>query len=499
MAFSVLATVIYGVASYRMWIVHVGDSLCFLPVAFFESRFSELINPYFNIGDATYHERLVWHGWAQPFLLARIALDKTYGGVSAGLAILTGANLAIFIALLRRINTKSSVAILGAVLCLFDFYLSGGARPELLASLIVTTAAWYAIAHTPTPLPAAVLGKFLGLLVITHPLGAVMAAVFLAAYWAYACPSPGMWFRCVLIAGAVAAFVAMSLSALLYPYPLTDWIHGIVKQGQLRSQIGATPVVPFYFGALNIHRTAWILTGTLAAAFGIAAAFQRTRQRLLFAALVATTGFVFWYAGVAYPQYRYNLDLFLPLYCAAACMALPGLLAVRSRSMARAAAALGILLVAGSAFSLTKSGVELFAAATRKDWVSLHTLSSRVKTLQSEAGPEHVAVSYLFEVAVDDLPTARRAVFGTNGPLQQGLPKDFSDDKVPPRLIAAVIEYDFEYIVLSQAFSGLSAPPAVDNFDLVEDTFATPASVLGFPLGNTPKAYNYAVYRRHRQ
>jgi hypothetical protein len=482
-------------ASHHMWIVHTGDSLCFLPVSLFEARFGQMVNPYFHVGDTLSHERFLWHGWAQPMLLARLSPAPSYSGIGVAWALLVGLQLACVLALLQRLAVTRTITCLGLVLCFVEFDLSGGARPELLGALVVAIAAWRAVGRSPTVGLAVEPGALLGVLAVTQPTGALTAATLLGAYWAHASLSVRQWWPESVMTGTTALGITILLTVWLYPFAIGDWLNGLLQQGRIRAQLGPAPAWPFFLSPGLLPRTLWLIAG----AFGIAslatAAWRSAGLPRLFVVLAALSLFALIHAGLAYPQHRYNLDMFLPVLGAFACMAWQR----RVNQSGVAAPWLGcvaILMLVATSIPLGKSLIEISAAAQRADWVRHQEIVARIHALQMEVGIERVAIGHNFEVAIDDLDTARRAIFVANGSLQRGLFADYDESKVPPRLIRAAIDRRFDVIVLEQAFTGLREPPDIADFHLVENRFSTPAMILGYAVGRTPKAYNYAVYRR---
>jgi len=138
--------VLFVVMSEHEYPVWDGDSQCFLPIAISFSHGDGLVNPIWRPAkayDESHPERLTWHGFLYPMLLAWLTPSSTYIGIRkvvAGIWVLTLllSSFAVYqeASRFKPADWKRCGLVLAAVLGTAGFLPDGG-RPELLVTLLL--------------------------------------------------------------------------------------------------------------------------------------------------------------------------------------------------------------------------------------------------------------------------------------------------------------------------------------------------------------------------
>jgi hypothetical protein len=265
---------------------------------------------------------------------------------------------------------------------------------------------------------------------------------------------------------AMLSITVWFLTFLLYPYSLSDWIAGLVRN--------ARNVVPTYETDNNRLWSAWMVNSTapfygaiyaLAAVCGLFQLIGRWNSAMCksgcaISAMVILAAVVNY--GLRNPGQRATLMLFAPLvvcFLVWNCTRGQG-----TRGFGLKLLTTGCLLLSASGFLRTSLIFPFFVKyglgrdAGRQKFAEVRT---------TYEGSIHLSGG-LFSLTDD---------YHHVNDLQEGA--------------------EYPTIVLQQANRGRTQPPGIEGYDLVEHQFSPiQPRLFGLKLGNTVGGYNFAVYRR---
>jgi hypothetical protein len=323
-------------------------------------------------------------------------------------------------------------------------------RPESLAMSVCAMVV--AIAPKRPMTRASTRGVAIGMLGVTSPVVAVVAAGVLGL--CVEAPERTSLTRRseVLATAAFAATTFVVAVTVLCPWPAGEWLAGLWRHSGIvfGAAAGGRPMRLWHY---LIADPATPAIGILVVV-AIAAMWSATSW-----VGMAWTGLTLGVVSVRRPEEAYYLVAFMPVWCV-------GLLAWARRStrartivaVVLAPMAASLLLTAARFVAYQREGVSLDAARRQ--------MSSWLPRSAKAAATGGLWV----------LTDGQRLVSWAPG-------------HSPPTGV--------EWLLVQQADTGRSSPPAVDGFRLVGENFVRHAPrLIGLPIGRTVKGYAFAIYRR---
>ncbi|HVT18459.1 MAG TPA: hypothetical protein VHQ90_20065 [Thermoanaerobaculia bacterium] len=338
-------------------------------------------------------------------------------------------------------------------------------RPEALATplALVTCVAMVRLAALPAHWW--IIGPLIGLTGAVHPLGAVELSLLYCAVLSFYYPmikGLGTALRSSLAAAAVFAGILAAS-----PFGLTasvggTWSHARIHSAFLR---GSIATAAWYWTA---NATASLYALPYLAALGLLAWFLLTgrlapRSKTMFTMAAFGLGAIAWLTAIHSPELCYNVLLFAPLvfwwnvYATQRLGSIPARIAVTTCSVF---ASLGFLRFVVLLFFFLRSGVPLAEARSAFAGLAGHT-----------AGP--IAITTSFWV--------------------------LSENYDRMEIVTDVAGYQTRStaVMIQQNYSGLTAPPRIPGFVLLEDRFKRDSCELfRIRLAHTFPGYGFATYRR---
>jgi hypothetical protein len=432
-----------------------GDSQAFVPPALLLEAGGGLRNPISGLTrqlDPTGRARYLQYPPLFPCTVSALMARPTPAAAFLAIAGLNAVNVVLCALLFARAAGPGRRAAAGAALLGIATLLAGEqtGRPEVLATLWVLLAIHAHLALPPERswLPA---GVILGLLGATHPVGALLLG--LLAVLAYAARLPAG--RALAIsAGTLAASLAVFAGVLAAsPYGLRETLGGLLRHGgAVAARASQGSLIPYWI--TNPGGTLYALPYLLLIALLVWRGTRRelpVRSPVLFAAALLPLLAVAWRTGVSIPELSYNVLLFAPAVFAANLRLAGGVALVQGVTglgYLRQLVLFGIFLTQGVPLAEARAAFQRLPAEAR------------------------VAVTPSFWVVAEDY--GRMTVF----PLAEG-PGAGRD-----------------VVMVQQSYTGLTSPPAIPGYHLVENHFLPhPARLLGIKVSNTVPGYGYAIYR----
>lgn len=240
--------VVFGATGYGFW--HVDANYLTLPAVAWASG-QGFVNPIWPSAETLDPQgigRFLYHGPAFQILLRAFLRPATAAQALVVIQWINALNIMLFAWFLWRAARTDRVGAvwvgrIAQAMALFSFaaiLMAAIGRPETLAVLLVLVGAHLLLSETSsTPLRfsrSVFVGAILGLLFVTHPVNGVEVGLLLSAWCAFRQPAR-MALLHVATAGATAASVAVAFLAILFPFPVVDWITG------MRAQMAATATI----------------------------------------------------------------------------------------------------------------------------------------------------------------------------------------------------------------------------------------------------------------
>ena len=458
-----VAGVYCAAAASKTWPIIDGDGPAYFPAAVEWSLGHPLTNPVWlppldDSIDGPGGRRFTYHGFV-------------YARVVGGMAHLIGGGAEATVAVAYLFHWLAAVAAAFAVrawlphdsrvrwltpllpLTMLAVSVSTHGRVESMAVLVVSMVVLAWRCAWP-PVREMFAGAGVALLTFTSPACGVVGACALAAALAHTDRRTGARVAAAVVGGAVAAGVVI----WSYPYPIADWITGVVRHSRIN--VALPPGQGFV--------TTWVRAAELPlliVTVGVVAGSAAIYARALAPSLMHTRRIVFTLAVLAFAagltrvafvktEAFYNAVVWLPLL---------GALAVATRARMAGAVALGVALVL-PVVGLVRSSVVL-AHQFRTGAVTF----AEVRDVMTALPGGEFSVTGGLWLAVD-LPAS--AVFTTR-------------DRPERR-----------FFVLQQVNTGQTTPPAIDGYAVRLDRFGRGARVLGIPVSRTGGGWNFAVYEQ---
>ena len=441
--------------------IPLGDTIWFYPAAYVFARTGNL---------DTFGGPLTWHGWLYPMLLGAIerVLDLGFSGVLLAEVLVMLAVLLLAIYVLRTSFEAPIILKAASVLTLVGALWASSGRPELLTHALLIFIALIALKLTPPHVYVAN-GIALGVLAITQPTVALLAALLVFAHYTVRLP-PARCLVATAISGILAAGAMTLATVLIYPYGLQGWLKGLAAQAGLTVGRGDTGQIFYYylFHPAQPLVGGWFVIFAFLLIYLVAANLLRPNARVLFYVAILMIAGASWFLGLRIPPTHYNIIAFVPLitlFIAAHYLRISR----RNVRYALYCATLGL-------------SVALGLGAWRTALVGVLSLEAGV--LPSEAAQ------------------AVRAYLKTGDTV--GIPASlvFADLELLKDSRLRISAYDRRhgesaYVFVVQAASSRSRPPELEGYALVEDRFKHNAIIFnGVRIANTPLTYEFAAYRK---
>jgi hypothetical protein len=448
----------------------VGDSLYFVPVAVEKLLYNDFSNPFlspFHSGGGPF----TWHGWLQPYLLSGIGRLFSASDVAALRLIELGVvSLTVILFVFNIVDlgvrfVVKAAALAGAIGALT---LNMG-RPEVTAGLILilwaTFHARYRIVH-----PDTLAGIAIGILGVTQPTVAILAAVWFLTYRSYSLRT-GRFIASGLQVGLISLAITVVLTLLFFPFTLRDWIMGLVAQaGVVGARSDGRWSTYYLFASPDPLLILWFAMCAVTLASGWKQ-FDVSFRTAFFCSLLLVSAYLFWMLGLRVPPTHYNVTVFLPV----------AIYVLISRISADPSAAAGRALAIG----MVATGAIVLVAQVRLLIVSEISAISGVPPEQI-AAQIHADIAAGRKVAV----TPMLAMADFRECARNSLVKVLRNSD------EAVGWKEADVLYLPQAASGSGKARRYPGLELEQDRFLDGIYLFGVKLSNTPVGYNYAKYRR---
>lgn len=455
-------------SSRQMWPPLDGDGAILFPPAVELSLDRELKNPVWvwpldESIDGAGGRRLVYHGFLYQMMVGKIAAAFG-GGPSASFWTMHGFNFLsaaiCSLAVLTWIPPGTPwIRTLSFLMPIQTFAVleawAGRPEPLVLLGLGIGLLAWKGLAPARAWI---ICSTLLPVFLFASPAAGMLALILLAALFLFLPDRSKL--QTLGISGLMVGAASVVLFSF-YPYSLTDWFNGLRAHGRI-----SFAVAPFQ----GLY-TSWVkrLDFPLAALvlgipFGISL-MAATRRTLTISWIGKIFFWVFALAGVIFlarvslmkAEAVYNAAIFLPLGWAVAWS--------HSSTRIRAVILLlsGLPLLAGFGWK----GVVLLERA-KTDSVSFTELQKTIR----EKTVEGVAVPPAFYLACSD---PWKVSFSD--------PDQAGDEGAP-------------WLIAKQANTGFVSPRDLPGFGIVDNRFGAPLRIFGFPISNSPKGWEYALYKK---
>lgn len=455
-------------SSRQMWPPLDGDGAILFPPAVEISMGRDLKSPVWvwpldESIDGPGGRRLVYHGFLYQMMVGKIAAAFG-GGPAASFWTMHGFNFftaaICSLAVLTWIPPGAPwIRTLSFLMPIQVFAVleawTGRPEPLVLLGLGIGLLAWKKLASAQAWIISSTL---LPLFFFTSPAAGILALTLLAALFLFLPDRTKL--RTLEIAGLMVGAASVVLFSL-YPYSLTDWFNGLRAHGRI-----SFAVPPFQGLSVSwFKRPDFPLAAlVLGIPFGLAL-FEVVRRTAKSSSMIKVFFGIFALAGVIFlarvslvkAEAVYNAAVFLPLGWAMAW----------SHSSPRIRTLVLLL-----------SGLPLLAGISWKGFILLEraktdpvSFAELQKTI-GEKTPEGVVVPAAFYLAC---PNPWRVSFSDSDPL------------------------GFEgatWFIAKQANTGLFSPRDLPGFALMDNRFGAPLPAFGFPTSNSPKGWEYALYKK---
>jgi hypothetical protein len=467
----VAVCLLFGVMSKYEYPVWDGDSECFLPVAISLSHGDGLVNPIWrpmNVYDESHPERLTWHGFLYPMLLAWLTPSPTYIGIRkvvSGIWILTLllSSFAIYKKVSRPepLDWKHGCLLLASSLGIAGL-LSDGGRPELLVSLFL--AAGLALAAVaPSRSHWLIFGSLLGLMMATSPVPAFLGILVLGVY---ACARLRVFEAIRFLLGTYSVGLAVFLLCFaMYPFSLKAWLIGMALhskhaviwiEGGLLHKMGEGPILLLFYSLLIIG----CIAGLIACVKYWRCVGWRSGFIIFLGLLIGAT----YYFAIRSPGRSYNMMTFSPV----------------------------IIFLLVTFYEQTAKNTQI------KQSNSIYfailfvcALCSLGFVRQAAVFPYFIKNGVSYSSAKEELN--RLIDSGESVGVTSGL---FSLTEAIDRIRIFQTEPDGTYLFVQQVNHGQLLPPKIPGYTMVKNTFSEVRPTLfGIKIANTCSGYNFAIYR----
>jgi hypothetical protein len=466
---------LFVIMSKRQYPIWDGDSECFLPVAISHSHGDGLVNPIWRpvkVFDESHPERLTWHGFLYPMLLAWLTPSSTYVGIRkvvAGFWMLTLllSSFAIYkkASQIEPTGWKQCCLVFAAVLGIAGLLPDGG-RPELLVTFWLATGLALATI-TAFRLYWVIFGSLLGLMMATDPVPAFLGILILGVY---ACARLKV-FEAIrfLFSTYCMGLVVFLICFAAYPYSLKAWLGGMAlhSKGAVLGAGGSglfhkmieNPVLLLFCLLLVLGCFAGILTciklwGHIGSRSGL----------VVFSALL--TGSTYYFA-IRDPDRNYNMVAFSPIIV------------------------FMLVIFCNQAATYTHINMhQLIYLAI----ISIFGLCSLGFVRQVAVFPYFLKYGTSYNSAKAELQ--RLLDSGDSVGVTGGL---FSLTETTSRFRVYQSEPNEDYLFVQQVNHGQLSPPKIPGYTMVKNTFSEIRPTLfGIKIANTCSGYNFAIYGRDR-
>ena len=454
------------------------DHSYFLPVSFYFDATGKLDNPWLNPIDSHVFN---WHGFVQPWLVAKLSPDGSWSGVTFGLDLLAGLCFAavILAAVRLGLGTVSVLALSSMALALL---LDMRSRPEVLATLLtVALLCLFAMRHGPLfagRIRAAAGGVLFGTLLCTHPAIFGLSAI---AFAAFALATTGRerprLADVAAFAGIMAAIFAATVLGevhFIHGGTFAEWFDGIVRHATrtaLRQDIAS--LTPYFVANRFLPGIAlgFVFAVPPAARFwhtpapaGLPLRLWQGLQALVLAALVLAV----YRVAVRVPATYYNFSGLMVALALAGCLAARGS-AILEKTMLAGLALLGLAGMAGTLLWLGQNAYDG------------PMIRATARALEADVLGELAAGR---RVCADAAVLTAMSNIGDAVQLRISVPAS-EEELQPSRALCDT------YVRLQPQLHALS-PGAIPQFKLAADHFIAHPAAIGWMR---PLYLGYAIYR----
>ncbi len=454
-------------AAAKTWPLMDGDGVAYFPPVVEWSLNRPLTNPVWlppldDSIDGPGGRRYIYHGFL--YSLAVGGLARRLGGgpqaavaaayVLHGLVALAGALVVLFWA---EVRGPARVLLAGLLpVAWLELSVTWHGRVEPLAILLTAVGCW-GWGALRTPWREGVVSLAAMLLFFTSPACGFLGGCCAAAAIVHSHDASLVWPR--LFAIAAGAVLSVAVVIFVYPFPILDWVGGVIRHGRIHLGLPvgrgfvatwlASPQLPLLVVSFALL--------AVAAAMRVIDARPRDSktQTVAFAALAATFGLGVARLAFLKSEASYNAVAWMPLLASIAASS-------RTRWQSWAVVIAFVFPVIGFVRSTA-----VLASQLQPHAVSFRDAQEAIRGLT----PSGCSVSSGLWMAAS----------GSAAVTAGGMPS------TPAR-----------YYVRQQANFGLSSPPELPGYRLVENRFGGGVRLFGLPLARTAGGWNFAVYERAR-
>lgn len=418
------------------------------------------------------------HGNLYLIALAKLAPLAGFPGIYLANFILFVAYILLFIAFCYSTPFINAFVASGSLLLALNVITPGTFRPEVLAAIVILL--WILCLRWVANRDRASAGIIisaaaLAILSAVQPTIALLSAAFLVWWMIY---RDGVKSIGNIIWIGLGSAVGAAVLNQIITGSLLNWIRALIAHGSMfgsdtRPILALTRILDEYVLSTNLFLLFGLFTALALLSILYAAKLRqgvRQRDNLALWAASFICLLLLYYFGRGIPPVPYNIALFIPIFIV---LFWHEIEFVRSHMVKWCVIVLFATAVLSATISLARSTVIVALDFTRTD-----------------------AVSYVeFAAAMRDLLTAHKGVALDVALLgAASYQPSFSD--VFTTVDLETIPQHACTLVIKQSNTGYARPPEIANFALVENHFAAVPHVFGVAIYRTPKAYNYAVYRR---
>ncbi|ACB95427.1 hypothetical protein Bind_1799 [Beijerinckia indica subsp. indica ATCC 9039] len=444
------------------------DSSSFLPTALWIAKGLDWLNPLAPHLDLTRPDnsipRFVYHGWLYPYLIGIASPSADWMSLFLTNSLFIAAEALIY-AVLLKYATHSPLLLVSAVLIFFLSILSFSYRPDVIATFLIFLIAFVRLhsASTNPLLP----GFLFALLFLSQPNSCLIVAPVYAAL-EFERQKPKQALTTLAFVGAIAfALIALAFF-FFYPFPIADWISGIVSQAAYFSQrkeyfsfvkfLVADPEFPLLIVFMAISGL-FVLTKLFTNKPRTVTVFSRL--------LIALTVSYMFFTAIRVPPANYNIIQFVPAMTYYMVYSID-----RYRPQAKwfwlSLTAFVVIFGVVAAFNLSRKLVQTIVSA-QDPAASYGQSAARIATVLSACPDVAAAFNVAFSMTTIEQMTKTHFI------------RDLSEMN------------DHSYDAYVTTLNGTSSVPAIESFEVIYANENAGIRLLGVPLSNSRNAYGLAI------
>jgi hypothetical protein len=468
------------------------DAVAYWPPVFMGADHGEYLNPVWPAAatyDSSGEGRLTYHGFGLQLLLRTFGVrgyESLYMALAfIGVLVIVGtawSSSLVASNLSDRHSSSLRAMLLLSPVAAAHFFLGVFSRPETVAQFWIGAGVLCALLLKHQPRwQAAICGIFLSLTFVTSPIAGLLAALLCTCVLVTVLRRPRRWEIELVIAALSAITTTLTIFFCLYPYSIQDWVIGNLNHATRAVWTpGTTYAFHYWITETRSFGLAAVSLGILGLVLcrfrGWLTGMGRLQAVMCLMAWVTFLAAV-WYFAVRVPARNYNLQVLAPAALALLPAIISSPLHPSSASKRR-----WVFYIQPGAIALCIFGALQALVAMVRSCILFLAMSS--EGLPWTAVRDELAM-------LTDYPK-KRSIEATLSLVA------VSDEPV----FHSVFHYSLaqaDLLIVGQTYSGLTEPPAIDGYMLIEDHFSRVVPTIPFVslrLASSPGLYNYAVYQR---